>query len=203
MTVLLIYSTVFVFAQSIDTKITTPIYTSYFSYKTHTPLFVSYILYHGGGDCSRKKMRFTTNGLKESATEKDYKHSGYDIGHLANAEDFANDCKNEKQTFYFLNALPQTPKLNRGCWKHIETEVRKESQTDSLLIICGGYNFKEKVGEMLIPIICFKVIKNLKTNKVVCYKFPNDNSDTYQEIELNVLLQELPFSKLIEKEYHF
>ena len=200
LTVLLVFSnTILVFSQTIDTIIKTTILTSYFNYETHNPLFVSYYLYQGGGDCSRKGLNFKTGGLKQSATQKDYAHSGYDIGHMANAEDFANDCEKEKQTFFFYNALPQRAKLNRGCWKTIETKVREQSQTDSLLIICGGYNFKTKVGEMLVPEFCFKVVKNLKTNKTVCYKFPNDDSDTFQEIELSELIKELTFTLNIKK----
>jgi len=190
------------FSQTIDTIITNPIYKSYFSYQTHTPLFVSYILYKGGGSCSRKSMSFTTNGLTQSATAKDYELSGYDIGHLANAKDFAYDCEKEKLTFYYYNALPQTPKLNRGCWKHIETEIRKQSQTDSLLIICGGFQFDKQIGNMLVPSLCFKIIKNLKTNMIKCYVFPNDETNNYSEIELTKLLHEIPFGKSINKSYH-
>jgi len=197
--VLLLIKVCFVYSQTIDTIIKKPILTSYFNYEMHNPLFVSYYLYKGGGDCSRKGMNFKTDGLKHSASQKDYAHSGYDIGHMANAEDFANDCEKEKQTFFFYNALPQKAKLNRGCWKTIETKVREQSQTDSLLIICGGYDFKNKVGEMLVPEFCFKVIKNLKTNKTICYKFPNDDSNTFQEIELNQLLKEIPFTLNIKK----
>ena len=34
------------------------IYTSYFSYSLKAPLYVSYDLYNGGGDYSRKNLRF-------------------------------------------------------------------------------------------------------------------------------------------------
>ena len=188
------------FSQTVDTIISTTIYKSYFSYKTHTPLFVSYILYHGGGDCSRMNMSFSTNGLLQSATEQDYSKSGYDIGHLANAKDFAYDCEKEKVTFYFFNALPQTPRLNRGCWKSLETKLRKESQSDSLQIICGGYLFEKQIGNVSVSTFCFKIIKDLKTKVVRCYVFPNDYSGTYQEIEFKELIKEIPFGDLIKND---
>jgi endonuclease G, mitochondrial len=190
------------FSQTSDTIITTPILKSYFSYQTHTPLFVSYVLYHGGGECSRKSMSFKTDGLNHSATSKDYSHSGYDIGHMANAEDFANDCEKEKLTFYFYNALPQRAKLNRGCWEIIETNIREESQKDSLLIICGGYQFEKQIGTILVPSYCFKIIKNLKTKAIHCYLFPNDDSNIFSEIEIAKLLKAIPFGNTIGNVYH-
>ena len=48
-------------------------------------------------------------------------------------------------TFRFYNALPQTPKLNRGIWKHYETEIRKLSQNDSILIITGSIFSNKKI----------------------------------------------------------
>ena len=125
-------------AQQVDSVIVTDIYTSYVSFSLHEPLYVKYKLYKGGGACKRKGLSFKTAGFREGAKPKDYKGNGYDEGHLANAEDFAGDCKKENETFRFYNCLPQTPKLNRGIWKTWETDIRKESQTDSLLIFCGG-----------------------------------------------------------------
>jgi len=190
------------FSQTIDTIITNSIYKSYFNYKTHNPLFVGYILYKGGGECSRAKMRFTTNGLAQSAKAKDYAHSGYDIGHMANAEDFAGDCEKEKQTFYFYNALPLRPELNRGCWSKIEAKIRKQSQTDSLLIVCGGYQFDKKIGSIAVPSYCFKIVKNTSKRVINCYLFPNDSTNTYQEIELSKLIKQIPFGNKILKEFN-
>ena len=182
------------YAQKVDTIIKTPIYTSYFSYQVKEPLFVSYRLYKGGGTSSRVGMVFKTNGLFQSATEADYSHKGYDIGHMANAEDFAFDPNKEIITFRFYNALPQTPKLNRGIWKVLETNIRKQSQTDSLLIICGGYSFNTKIGSIFAPSFCFKIVKNLKTKEINCYLFPNDNSDSEMVIPCLKLIQEIPYN---------
>jgi endonuclease G len=124
-------------AQTVDTVIHKDNYTSYYSYSLHNPLFVVYKLFKGGGSCSRINDRFITDNLPLSATAKDYAASGYDEGHLADSKDFAYDCKLQEETFRFYNCVPQTPALNRGIWKHFETLIRKESQTDSLLIIAG------------------------------------------------------------------
>lgn len=190
----------FTFSQKVDTIIVTKIYKSYFSYQTRTPLFVCYKLYKGGGKVSRKGLEFKTGGLFYSATENDYKGNGYDIGHMANAEDFANDKINEELTFRFFNALPQLPKLNRGIWKSLETKLRKQSQTDSLLIICGGFSFDKGIGNIKVPSYCFKIVKSLLNKKINCYLFKNDNSDSDKSIQLNELLNLIPFRNEIQKE---
>lgn len=204
---LLLIISLSVSAQTITKVIYGQNYTSYFSSTTHTPLFVSYKLYHGGGDCSRSTMSFKPNYTINTATKVDYKGSGYDIGHMANAEDFAYDCDLEENTFQFINALPQTAQLNRGIWKSYETEIRKQSQSDSLLIICGGYSFTKhlvsnftlngksikKITQVLIPDYCFKIVKDLKTKQLKCYTFPNDDSDDSKEVTLNNLLSLLKY----------
>ncbi len=179
--IFLLISTISI-AQTVDQVVKTQIYTSYFSNQTHTPLFVIYKLYKGGGTSSRKDMTFSTQVLKFSSTEQDYKGNGYDIGHMANAEDFAYNKTLEDITFRFYNALPQTPKLNRGIWKEFETKIRKQSQNDSILIICGGYNFTKKIGNCGVPAYCFKIYKDLKTKEIYFLIFPNDNSDSYKEL---------------------
>src|SRR5207248_7160427 len=84
----------------IDIK--TPILVSHFSQKLKEPLYVTYALYKGGGDCSRSGMRFKNDVARiQTATANDYAHSGFDIGHLANAEDFASNCAKERMTFVF------------------------------------------------------------------------------------------------------
>ena len=51
--------------------------------------------------------------------------------------------------------MPQTIKLTRGIWKVYETEIRKISQRDSLLIICGGCDYDNDnkfVGNVEVPV---------------------------------------------------
>ena len=183
-------------AQSIDTVITTTAYTSYFNYDLHEPLYVSYKLYHGGGDCSRKGDRFTTDGLAQSATATDYKWGGYDKGHLANSKDFAYDCDLQKSTFHFYNCVPQTPALNRGSFKSLETIVREKSQTDSLLIITGSIFGNEKIGihQIAIPDKCFKIVWSLATKNILfCRVFNNNEKGDFIDMELSDLLSLLSY----------
>jgi endonuclease G len=167
------------------------IYTVNFSNALHEPLWVSYKLYSGGGECSRTKFRFRNDiDSLQTATDKDYARSGYDKGHLANAEDFAYDCTKDELTFRYYNCLPQTPNLNRGVWKINETAIRQLSQTDSLLIICGGTFSKKKIGRIAVPDHCWKVVQSLSTKKILfCGWFTNTSQATVTEIPLAELIK--------------
>ena len=181
-------------AQKIDTIINKTIYKSYFNKTLRSPVYVSYILYKGGGDCDRSKFRFKNDTKIITSTAGDYGLAkkvntlGYDMGHLANAEDFAGNCVNDELTFRFYNALPQTPNLNRSIWRTNEDKIRKESQTDKLLIICGGFKFTTKMGNTYVPEFCWKVVKSLSTNKIthVLY-YTNTNTASVKEITITEL----------------
>ncbi len=185
------------FCQKVDTVIHKDNYTSYYSYSLHDPLYVNYKLFHGGGDCSRNGRKFKTDGLPFSATPSDYAGNGYDEGHLADSKDFAYDCNLQEETFRFYNCVPQTPALNRGIWKHFETLIRKESQTDSLMIIAGSIFGSRTIGDdhVAVPDKCWKIVYSLSTGKVIhSLIFPNDESHTYQEIEIADLKKLIPYT---------
>lgn len=191
-TILFILLSFNLFSQGVDTIINVGFYKSYFSNYYKEPLYVSTIIYKAGGTCDRSKFYFKNDvkGIK-SSTLKDYAGSGYDQGHLANAADWAFDCQKDEKTFRFYNALPQTPNLNRGIWKRWETELRKKSQTDSLLIICGGV-FTEgdkKIGDgVWVPSSCWKIVIQLKTGKILhVLLFENDSDAKVEEITLEKL----------------
>jgi len=156
---------IFCYSQITDTIILKN-YTSYVSRNLGEPVFVSYKLYRGGGDCSRAGFRFKNDREIYLAGNAEYSHTGYDKGHLVNAEDFAYDCELEELTFRYYNCLPQTPNLNRGIWKVWESELRKQSQQDSLYILCGGIWTDRYKGNMPVPSLCWKVVKNLRTRQV-------------------------------------
>ena len=174
------------------------IYKANFSNTYHEPRYVSYILYKGGGDCSRAKFRFKNDDPRlDCATEADYKGSHYDKGHLANAEDFAFDCAKDELTFRYYNCLPQTPNLNRGVWKTNETLIREWSQTDSIYIICGGVFGNITIGHAAVPAYCWKVAQSVSTKKVLfCGWFSNTSTATMEEISVPELEKRLN-SKLI------
>lgn len=62
--------------------------------------------------------------VSNPVSPRDYVGSGYDKGHLAPADD-ASTSVEMYQSFLMTNMTPQTPELNRGPWKALETKVRK------------------------------------------------------------------------------
>lgn len=171
-------------------------YKAFYSSDIQTSSFVIYKLYKGGGDVNRAHYQFKAY---KKLPHFNYTKTGYDRGHLVPAEDFANTNLRLKSTFYYINCVPQTVKLNRGIWKVYETKIREYSQSDSLIIVCGGCDYPNTTNmkKKLIPNNCFKIVYNLKTKKCVySILFRNDNSGNAQ---LNKKLkQKLTFNKIQE-----
>lgn len=164
-------------------------YKAYYNKDIQTSSFVIYKLYKGGGDVPRTNMSFKSY---KNLPHFNYINSGYDRGHLVPAEDFANNKTKLKSTFYYINCVPQTVKLNRGIWKVYETEIRKISQRDSLLIICGGCDYDN--DNKLIPRSCFKLVYNLKTHKCIYSLMFRNDSSGYVWVE-NKIKQKISYSK--------
>jgi endonuclease G len=173
-----------------DTVVYNAGYASYFSKTYRNPVMVVYKLYKGGGPCKRDKFYFKNDLNIPAATTKEYTKSGFDKGHLANAEDFAYDCYLDELTFRYYNCVPQRPELNRGIWKVTEEEIRKISQNDSLLVICvnefgAGY---QKMGGVAIPTSCVKIARSLSNGKTyVCRTFVNSKTPSQKDLPANYL----------------
>lgn len=180
----------------VDTTITNEAYTAYVNKELGQALYVKYKLYKGGGKCQRATNWVNDTKLK-LVNENQYKGTLYDKGHLANAEDFAYDCHLDSLTFRDYNRLPQTRKLNRGVWKISETEIRKMSQTDSLVVYTGGHwgSSNNSVNGMKVPIICWKVVYSLSLKKVVyCALFYNNDTPVKTDTNLGSLELMLGYS---------
>jgi len=155
------------------------IYKVNFSNILHVPRYVSYYLFNGGGDCDRKKMGFSfKNDMNEldCAKNADYANNPnhYEKGHMANAEDFASDCKKEELTFRYYNCLPQLKELNGQLWNYNEAKIREWSKKEKLYIICGGFFKNLKMGRIAVPSYCWKVVQSVTTKKVLfCGWFNN------------------------------
>lgn len=186
---------VFLFSQNIekyDYSIDMKYYKAYYNKDIKTSSFVIYKLYKGGGNVSRSNLSFRPY---DNLPHFNYLKSGYDKGHLVPAKDFSKTLDMLRSTFYYINCVPQNPTLNRGIWKSYEEMVRQVSLSDSLLIICGGCDYK---GE--IPVNCFKIVYSLTThNCIFTLLFPNNSSNTVT-ID-NSLKQNMTFEK-IYKLYH-
>jgi endonuclease G len=73
-----------------------------------------------------------------SATDSDYKRSGYDRGHLAPAADMGWSAQAMQESFYYSNMSPQVPGFNRGIWKRLEEQVRSWAvELDTIYVVTG------------------------------------------------------------------
>ena len=170
-------------------------YKAYYSKTIKTSSFVIYKLYKGGGNEDRTAFSFKSY---RNLPYFNYAKTGYDRGHLVPAEDFADETIKLRSTFYYINCVPQTTKLNRGSWKSYETKIRKLSQSDSILVICGGCDYpRSGSGDIrLVPQNCFKIVYDLKTKKCIySLLFTNDDEATVKTC--NTLKKKISYKKAI------
>lgn len=98
-----------------------------------------------------------------SATEDDYKNSGYDRGHLAPAGDMEWNEQAMEESFYYSNMSPQVPAFNRGIWKHLEELVRQWAKENQTIYIVTGPVLKGDLStigpdNVSVPHYYYKVI---------------------------------------------
>ena len=114
---------------------------------------------------------------------KDYTGSGYDKGHLANNDDMSWDQQVEFESFLMSNMSPQTPALNRGIWKILESDVRAwafDNNTSYTIYAGNIYSAISKtIGEnkVVVPDSLYKIIINNKTEEILAFIFPNKTTD--------------------------
>ena len=119
-----------------------------------------------------------------SADDNDYKHSGYDRGHLVPARDMAFSKETLKESFLFSNISPQVPKFNRGKWAELEGYVREMAKKCGLIYVITGPIFDEsdeKIGKnnVSVPSYFFKALLFYTSSEVEAIGFimPNQKLD--------------------------
>lgn len=110
---------------------------------------------------------------RTQATVDDYKHSGWDRGHMAPAGDMKWSESAMYESCYFTNICPQNPDLNGGLWRILEEKCRDlASDYSSIQIVCGPIIKDAQLGSIgdnhvMIPDAFFKVLLVCYNN---CYK---------------------------------
>jgi endonuclease G len=130
--------------------------------------------------CELRHGRFAPDlslPVNSRAEPRDYARSGYDMGHLAPAADMAWDANVQAESFIMTNIAPQTPNLNRGAWKLLETHVRAWGLDGRRLsVYIGGIWNKDsvRIGRgVTVPDQFFKVIADLDTGEHLGFVMPN------------------------------
>lgn len=121
---------------------------------------------------------------KGSASDRDYRGSGYDRGHLVPAGDmtFSRDAMSE--TFYMSNMSPQIRNFNGGIWRELEESVRYWTKKFRRLYVVTGpvltEGIREKIGgsEVSVPDQYYKVLLDLDEPeiKAIGFLLPNEVS---------------------------
>jgi endonuclease G len=130
------------------------------------PLWVAYTLTPAQLDGSATRpshFREDRELTSQGATDRDYRHSGYDRGHLAPARDFAFSPAAIRSTFLLSNAVPQKPSVNRGRWAAVEAAVRGVAQHADRVHVFSGTLFEGNIerigdGQVAVPSHTYKVI---------------------------------------------
>ncbi len=112
-------------------------------------------------------------------TTEDYKHSGYDRGHICPAADNKWDVQAMRESFYMTNICPQNHNLNGGDWKELEEACRDWAMECGRLYVVGGPVFegapRKHIGDsrVAVPDAFFKVVLCLAPPKAIGFVFEN------------------------------
>ena len=97
-----------------------------------------------------------------SASDVDYKGTGYDRGHLAPAGDMSYNEETMLESFYYSNMSPQDPSFNRGIWKRLEEKLRNWAVLYQSVYIVTGPVLTEgtitPTNGLAVPKYYYKVI---------------------------------------------
>ena len=126
------------------------------------------------------KFKKDTLVITKTADNNDYKHSGYDKGHLAPAADMVWNKKAITESFYFSNISPQLASFNRGMWKRLEKQTRDWAKKyNSIYITCGPLckDSNKTIGKdsIVIPTYFYKalLIYNDTIKQAIGFIFPH------------------------------
>ena len=143
---------------------------------------VAYTL-HGDkvGKSIKKRPRFYPEpSLRASnrAVYKDYTHSGYDRGHLANDADFDYSPTALNQTYSLANIVPQAPVVNRRQWTKAEKYERMMAiklGSVNVLNIVSYSSSPKRIGDngIAVPDAFWKMISNDQEGFSRCFFYTN------------------------------
>ena len=118
----------------------TPYFNTTYDVSLQLPVRVLWTLHRSDiGQNSREPSWRFASDLPDyimAARHSDYRHTGFDRGHLCPAKDRSFKKDALRATFVMSNVAPQTPALNRGAWKASEDSCRRLAVLyDSITVI--------------------------------------------------------------------
>ncbi|MBI4903032.1 MAG: DNA/RNA non-specific endonuclease, partial [Acidobacteria bacterium] len=130
--------------------------------------------------------------LASSATDADYRNSGFHRSHLVPARDLASSHEALRESYFLSNAVPQLPELNISAWRKIENDIRKlASHSDSLIILTGTLFDCDNIqhigpNHVAVPCATFKIAIALSggTKSAYAVILPNHPAATRQTVSI-------------------
>lgn len=160
------------------------VFTVCYDYKMKGAKYVAYTL--DGSKVNavniKKRSRFyTEKNLPNQyrSHNKDYTHSGYDRGHLANDASFDYDPKVVVKTYTMANIIPQSPKVNQHTWIKAEKLERSVAVSLGSVSVLNGIVYDSnpiRIGknQIAVPDGYWKMIYNDDKNYKKCFYYKND-----------------------------
>lgn len=157
-----------------------------YSEKHEQPEWVAYKV----SSSNYNKQISRTNDYREdpliktkSASPKDYRRSGYDMGHLAPAHAMGYNHTSMSESFYLSNISPQKASFNRGIWRSLEGKVEYWSSfKDSIYVVSGPIldHPIDQIGdnEIAVPRAFYKTLISFKDDEVkgIAFVIPNEKA---------------------------
>ncbi|MBX3231352.1 MAG: DNA/RNA non-specific endonuclease [Labilithrix sp.] len=126
------------------------------------------------------------------AVNSDFTNSGFQRGHLCPSADRTKNDADNRSTFVFTNAVPQTAQSNSGTWLTLENEERSLARTGNnhVFVIAGTIysgNVRRIGNGVHVPTSLFKVVVVMQgdhprpsdvtpATRVIAVEVPNDTS---------------------------
>lgn len=172
------------------------------SYNSHTrcPNWVLWQLTREHADGNVKRPDYAFHEDMEIPAPRaelaDYRHSGYDRGHMCPAGDNKWDADAMYESFLMTNMCPQNQNLNSGLWNQIEMQCRYWAKKyGTIYIICGPVFLKgehQTIGQnkVTVPEAFFKLVVCLEgTPKGIAFICRNTDGNRKKDYYVNTISQ--------------
>lgn len=109
----------------------------------------------------------------------DYRTSGYDQGHMSDAEDNAWSPATEDASFLLSNMIPQCPACNRQTWRYLENWTRAQAMKHGAVYVLSGPVFEPQsatigTDRVWVPSASWRLVLDLADNLAWAFIVPND-----------------------------
>lgn len=143
------------------------------------PVWVSYTLVAQQTlSCLARADQFTIDPALPPAAQsdvRDYRRSGYDMGHMAPNQDLSWSQASQRNSFALSNIAPQLPSVNRGVWRELEAAVRGWAfNRGALVIYTGTVSGRGSLGDGVnVPAAFWKVVVHQSSGQALAWLVPN------------------------------